>query len=313
MNAPTVSVIIPCYEQAHFVGEAIESVLAQTYGHAEIIVVDDGSPDDTFHVATRFPGVRCLRQENQGLSAARNAGLRASTGDFVVFLDADDRLVPGALAVGVASLAARADCAFVYGHTRDITADGSPLPTLPTACVEENHYLALLKTNYIYMPAMVMYRRAALESAGGFDPSVNASADYDIYLRITRTAPVFCHNTVVAEYRQHGSSMSRNAALMLKVTLSVLRAQWPYVRGAAELERAYKEGIRNWQDYYGERLVNEARYAARSRNWGRVLDAGRVLLRYSRRTWAKHAFRKLYCIAFRVKSQAKDDLFCSTR
>ena len=93
-DSPVVSVVIPCYRQAHFLPDAIESVLAQTYPHFEIIVVDDGSPDDTRAVAGRYPGVRCLRQRNRGLSAARNAGLAASIGTYVVFLDADDRLTP---------------------------------------------------------------------------------------------------------------------------------------------------------------------------------------------------------------------------
>ena len=86
-----VSVIIPCYNQAHYLGEAIASVLGQTHAHYEIIVVDDGSTDDTERVAARHTGVRCLRKKNGGLAAARNTGLRASKGDYVVFLDADDR------------------------------------------------------------------------------------------------------------------------------------------------------------------------------------------------------------------------------
>ena len=92
-EAALVSVVIPCYNQAHFLGEAIESVLAQTYPHLEIVVVDDGSTDNTGEVAARYPGVRYVRQENQGLAAARNTGLRHSSGDYLVFLDADDRLL----------------------------------------------------------------------------------------------------------------------------------------------------------------------------------------------------------------------------
>jgi glycosyltransferase involved in cell wall biosynthesis len=96
-TAPLVSVVIPCYNQAHFLGEAIESVLAQTYRHYEIIVVDDGSPDTTSKVTSSYPAVRYLRQSNAGLSAARNAGMNVSRGQFLVFLDADDRLLEDAL------------------------------------------------------------------------------------------------------------------------------------------------------------------------------------------------------------------------
>ncbi len=91
---PRVSVVIPCYNQGHFVHEAIESVLAQTYADYEIVVVDDGSTDQTSEVVSRYPGVRCIRQRNRGLPAARNRGIQESQGEFLVFLDADDRLLP---------------------------------------------------------------------------------------------------------------------------------------------------------------------------------------------------------------------------
>src|SRR5438045_8737275 len=96
-STPMISVSIPCYNQAHLLPEAIESVLAQTYAHIEGIVVDDGSLDDTSQVANRYAGIRCIRQQNQGLSGARNTGLRESLGDFIMFLDADDRLTPNAV------------------------------------------------------------------------------------------------------------------------------------------------------------------------------------------------------------------------
>src|SRR5215210_7479587 len=122
-----VSVIIPCYNQAHFLGEAIESVLAQNHPRFEILVVDDGSTDDTSEVAARYPEVRCLRQENRGLAAARNAGLRSSEGEYVVFLDADDRLLPNALEAGLVCFEDHRECALVAGHYRLIAADGSLL------------------------------------------------------------------------------------------------------------------------------------------------------------------------------------------
>src|SRR5215211_9350661 len=96
-EAGLVSVVIPCYNQAHFLGEAIESVLSQSYRNFEILVVDDGSTDNTSEVASRYERVRIVRQENRGLSGARNRGLREAKGEYVVFLDADDRLLPGAL------------------------------------------------------------------------------------------------------------------------------------------------------------------------------------------------------------------------
>src|ERR671910_2125032 len=153
-DKPLVSVVIPCYNQAHFLGEAIESVLSQTYPHFEVVVVDDGSPDNTQEVASRYPGVRYIRQENQGLAGARNAGIRRSNGSYLVFLDADDRLLADALEAGLASLKEHPECSFVFGCCQHIATDGSPLASAqtPCACAERDHYLALLRQNYIVAP-----------------------------------------------------------------------------------------------------------------------------------------------------------------
>src|SRR5918993_3738999 len=125
---PLVTVVIPCYNQAHFLTEAIESVLSQSYPNFEVVVVDDGSTDDTSEVASRYPQkVRLIRQENRGLAGARNTGIGHARGEYLVFLDADDRLLPKALEVGIEQLEAHPECAFVSGHCRWISGDGSPL------------------------------------------------------------------------------------------------------------------------------------------------------------------------------------------
>ncbi len=277
---PLVTVVIPCYNQAHFLGEAIESVLAQSYPHFEVVVVDDGSTDETSKVAERYPGVRCIRQENRGLSGARNSGLARSEGEYVVFSDADDRLVPEALEVGVEQLSAHPGCALVAGHCRFIALDGS-LVKWQQPLVERDHYGVLLGgNNYIWMPAEVMYRRAVFETVGGFDTSMNAAADYDLYLRIAREFPIHCHDRVVADYRQHDTSMSRNSALMLKAVLAVLRSQRKYVKGNTQHKEAYKAGMRFWRKDYGDPLVEEVRAHVREREWKQAIRGMLVLLRY---------------------------------
>ena len=101
-SSPLVSVIIPCYNQAHYLREAIASVRRQTYLHVETVVVDDGSQDDTAAVAHEY-NVRYVYQANSGVSTARNAGIGHVSGEFVIFLDADDRLLPRAVEIGVLS------------------------------------------------------------------------------------------------------------------------------------------------------------------------------------------------------------------
>jgi glycosyltransferase involved in cell wall biosynthesis len=254
---PQVSVIITSYNQARFLGDAIESVLMQTYSEFEIIVVDDGSTDNALEVVARYPRLRYIRQDNQGLSAARNTGLHESNGAYVVFLDADDRLLPIALETGVHCLEVHPQCGFVSGHYSLIAADGSPMRRRKVQCVERDHYQALLSTNYIGMHATVMYRRAIFESVGEFNTSLRACEDYDLYLRIAARVPIYCHDKIVAEYRQHGANMSRNHRLMLKSAVSVLQSQRKYIEGHKEYEKAYQTGMKFWQSLFGGPLLSE--------------------------------------------------------
>src|SRR5918993_1549637 len=215
---PKVSVVVPCYNQDRFLGEAIESVLSQGYTGFEIIVVDDGSKDGTQEVAAgrakEDSRVRLISQENRGLAAARNRGLAEARGEYVVFLDSDDRLVGGALEVGVRELEAHPECAFVSGICRKITADGSVVSGWEQFRVRDDPYLELLRSCPIYVPA-VMYRRSVFDAVGDFDTSYKAAEDYDLYYRILERFPVYCHETVVAEIRRHDTNMTRDRTLML--------------------------------------------------------------------------------------------------
>ena len=200
MSFTTISVVIPCFNQGHFLSEALESVLAQTEPAAEIVVVDDGSTDNTVAVARRYPRVKCVRQPNRGLASARNTGLRHTSCDFLVFLDADDRLRPDALEVGVRELRAHPACALVWGRCVRIDEHGRQLPTVPPAPVVGDPYEALLRNNFIWTPAVVVFKRSVCAPLMRFNPAVDASADYELYLRIVRAFPIHGHTATVAEY-----------------------------------------------------------------------------------------------------------------
>ena len=275
-----ISVIIPCYNQAHFLGEAIQSVLAQTFQESEIIVVDDGSPDNTAEVAARYPNVRYIRQSNQGLSGARNAGIRQSQGDYLVFLDADDRLLPDAFQAGLDCLRAHPECAFVSGHHRYINYDGSLLNEYPPEPVDDDHYLALLKGNYIGMHATVMYRRLVFDTVGGFDTALTSCEDYDLYLRVARRYPIGRHDSMVAEYRWHAANMSSNSARMLLMALAVLRAQKEYIQDKPHYVAACKSGIRFWRGYFGQHLITRVRVSLANRQWHQLGNNLRGMVRY---------------------------------
>jgi hypothetical protein len=276
---PLVSVVIPCWNQAHYLGEAIESVLAQDYPALELVVVDDGSEDNSYEVAARYPGVRRLRQANNGVAAARNHGLAESFGEYAVFLDADDRLLPDALEVGVRKLSEHPEAAFAAGRPRDIGRDGNVVRDAVQPIVTRDHYLKLLEECFIWSGSSLVYRRSALEAVGGFNERRVAADDYELYLKLARAYPVVCHEAVVTEYRRHGSNTTRNAGLVLSSQLQVLGGQRRHLRNREE-RAARRVGIRNTRAKQGEALIERVANAWRRREWSVVLGCLRTLARW---------------------------------
>jgi len=218
-EGPLVSVIIPSYNYRQYLGMAIESVIGQSYPHREIIVIDDGSTDGTDELCRQYKEVRYIRVERVGLSAARNTGVRMSTGKFLVFLDADDVLYPNALELNLYYIGYYPNAAFVSGGFDRIDGEGKMLEA--PACVEHpgNNYEALLRGNYIGMEATVLYRRE-LFFRYFFDPGLVACEDYDL-----------------------------NPEWMSKMAVSVLKRQERSIRNEEE-RSCYEEGIANWKQYY---------------------------------------------------------------
>jgi len=273
-----VSVVIPCRGQGHFLGEAIESVLGQSYPALEITVVDDGSVDNSYEVAGRYPNVRRLRQPHRGVAAARNLGLSESRGEIVVFLDADDRLLPNAVELGASALRRRPQIAFVAGMSRDIGGDGTVLREGGQRLVTQDHYLHLLEDCFIWSGSSIVYRREALEAVHGFDESLAAGDDYDLYLRLAYAYPVFCHGQVVTEYRRHGSNTTRNPGVVLDSQLQVLNAQRPRLRDGRE-RAARKVGVRKTREEHGGALAERVLIEWRRRHWRGALTGIATLAR----------------------------------
>jgi glycosyltransferase involved in cell wall biosynthesis len=279
-GSPAVSVVIPCFNQARFLVDALASVTAQGDVDHEVIVVDDGSRDDAAEVSARFARVRCLRQENQGTATARNQGLRVSRGRHLLFLDADDRLLPGALAVGVDALERNPECGFVYGHVRLFGSASSDCRCPTQSTVDRSHYRELLARNYIWTPGAVMYRRMAIEEVGGFDPRAGGSADFDLNIRIARRWPVRCHGHTVLEYREHADSQSGDVAYMLRSAVSVRRRHRRTARPSRDERAALAAGIRAAQADYGERLLDRMAGFVRRGDWRRALGCLAPLVCY---------------------------------
>jgi glycosyltransferase involved in cell wall biosynthesis/ubiquinone/menaquinone biosynthesis C-methylase UbiE len=258
-----VSLVIPCFNQAEFLSQAIESALQQTYRHLEIVVIDDGSTDDTRDVTLRYSSVRYEYQQNRGLARARNTGIHNTTGEFVVFLDADDRLVPTAVEAGVEQLRAHPQAGYTAGHYRRIDHNGSVIDDWPPAPAATDPLTALLKNNHVGMIATVMFRRTAIETVGGFDPQWKACEDYDLYLRIAREFPTCAHQELIAEYRKHSRAMSNDAERMLRAAVGVLNAHRPRSEDEPDRQAAWREGLAHWRRYYGQLLAEEVR-----EDWG---------------------------------------------
>lgn len=231
-----VSVVIPARNAAGFIDECLASAASQQgpFG-LQVIVIDDGSEDDTAERAATHPGVQVLTTPGRGPAAARNAGLAVARGDFVAFLDADDLWPGGKLARQLAALQQVPEAAFVFGDCRQFDARGQrsqtefeagglgeqawgPGPLLPDA------YKRLLSAGFVTTGSVVA-RREALAEAGGFNEALRLVEDLDLWLRLARRAPVAWVADVCLLRRLHEHNASRDPLAMATAYVEVLQAQ----------------------------------------------------------------------------------------
>ena len=219
-----VSVVVPTHDRAGLVLATIESARRQTRPPREIVVVDDGSTDDTEQRLAPLAAdgrIRYVRQANAGLSAARNTGLAAATSDWVLFVDDDDLLLPDALERLAGEAARRPEAGMVAGgcvlfeQEPPTPADPAPDDWRP---VEPG---AFLVWNRLWSAGQVLIRRSALAEVGGFDVRVSPVADWDMWLRLLRHAPGRWTSRPTLAYRLHPGGMSRNVARMYEYSLRV--------------------------------------------------------------------------------------------
>jgi glycosyltransferase involved in cell wall biosynthesis len=238
-----------------------------------------------------------------GIAHARNRALENCRGEFVVFLRGDERLTPGALELGAATLESHPEAAFVFGRCLRTDREGTPYSTDGTPRITRDHYRGLLRRNYIGTIAAAMFRRSVLQRFGGFrdlHPEVSA---YELYLRMSRHHPVLDHGQVVAVRADDARMRSRDAAVMLADTLEVLRAQRAFLEGDNASLLAYAEGWKMWQEQFEPLIANEIRAAVDHRNWSSAAFNGATLLRYHPRgVW--HHTRRLLRLPLRGSRRA---------
>ena len=223
---PGVSVVIPAYNYARFLPSAVESCLRQDYANFEIVVVDDGSKDNTREVMAGYGApVRYVYQDNAGLSAARNTGIREAKHDFVAFLDADDLLLPTHLSDSMAAFAKLPpDYALVACDDVLVDVDGRPLPFtvhVPVLPREVTLKDILMRTRF--SPTGAVARKEVFTLCGGFDTALRSTEDRDMWIRIAARRRIWHQGRVLVEIRKHGNNMSNNADRMKNNMSVVLR------------------------------------------------------------------------------------------
>lgn len=246
---PTVSVIIPAYNAARYLPETLASALGQTLSDIEVIVVDDGSKDNTAQVAQSFPAVRCVHQQNAGVSAARNTGAAHARGEFLAFLDSDDLWHPDKLRQQVEALRQHPDSVFSRTEAVSDPARQAEIQHGQREAGAPHELIPDFHTSFLvpYLTtSTVMVRRSAFEAAGGFDTRLRIAEDVDFYLRVLVRQPLVVKMTQPLVYKRPvpgslGDDSVAGYHQLLKVYDRFL-ASHPEARdviGAQRIEQAY--------------------------------------------------------------------------
>lgn len=211
IEAESISVVIPTFNRRPLIGRAIESVLAQTYSPGELIVVDDGSTDGTCaHLKRRFPEARVLKRDRRGVSAARNTGIAAASGDWISLLDSDDEWRPTKLERQVEAL--RREPLHSICHCDEIwIRNGVRVNPKRKHAKHGGWIFSQCLRLCAISPSAVVIEKSLLEQAGRFDETLPACEDYDLWLRICSHHPVlYVDQPLVIKYGGHADQLSRS-------------------------------------------------------------------------------------------------------
>ena len=210
MSIPVVSVILQTYNRAGMLRGAIESVFAQTFTDWELIIVDDGSTDETPQIVESYQqgtgAIRYIRLPHQGFVKTRAAAVAQARGTYVTLLDDDDVFLPGKLARQVAFLDANPEFGLVYSSVDLVDGDGRFLERLPHR--PAHNYLELVEYGCVISGHAALVRRVCFDRVGGFRDDLPTASDYDMWLRIGRAFPIAFLPDVVGLYRRHGDNLT---------------------------------------------------------------------------------------------------------
>ena len=261
---PKVSVIIPAYNPGTYLDLAVDSVINQTYKDWEIVIVDDGSTEDIAPVAHKHPAITLIRQENRGLSAARNAAILASSGEYVAFLDADDLWLPTKLEKQVACMEANVKAGFC--ETQFEIMDASGHTTAPGYARPIRSYEEMLEGCSVCVSS-VMVRRSCLAVSGLFDPFYKATQDYDMWLKLSHHFSVCLVPSVETRYRWHSQNMSQKYSATYAEITNLLRKHQLLAQkdGNRAAMKSATIGLKLAHTVYGAQAFDHSRASLRRR------------------------------------------------
>lgn len=272
MESPLVSVIVPCYNYGHYLPETLQSVAEQTHKNFECIVIDDGSTDNTKAVADNFvkgdSRFKYIHQTNQGLSTARNTGIKHAKGSFVQFLDADDLIHFQKLEVQIK----HANNSLVFSDykyfDKSASLDQAPVTNCTSKTITSTEALLYMTTSNLLMVNGALVPIEKLRAVGEFKPSYRALEDWNFWFRMAANGTPFVHlacDQPLALVRRHASSMSRNPARMLTAHSLLVSEMSEYFnslgRGGESLQNALKA---NKRKYRGSIIFDEIQYGSLS-------------------------------------------------
>jgi glycosyltransferase involved in cell wall biosynthesis len=221
-GSPLVSVVIPTHNRAHYITEAIDSVLAQTYPYYEIIVIDDGSTDNTREVLRGYGDrVRYFHQDGRGQAHARNRAVSEARGKYIAMLDDDDVWLPNKLELQVATLEQDDGVGFVGTDMYITDASGNIIDRWGKPPSVPETFESLFEENILGAPS-VMIRKRLIEEVGGFDESLRTTDDYDLWLRLARVSRFKCLAVPTVKWRMHGSNKHKDRPQKLKDRVRIL-------------------------------------------------------------------------------------------
>ncbi|MEP1422963.1 MAG: glycosyltransferase [Erythrobacter sp.] len=279
---PKVSVVIPAYNSAAFIESTIESARNLHHDNIELIVVDDGSPDNTAQIVGAMEDVRLIVQANAGDSAARNTGLQSATGDYILFLDHDDLLLPEAFSHHLGAMQDERSFDMVFGSNYLINSNGEAIGENNLAPRIFSSRDVILGTTPSF--SQCLYRRSALERIGGFRPEAGMAADHDLNIRLLgKAGRGFVHGGFVMKYRLHEGQQTKSPAKLFGVHMQALEG---LLGPGGELEdyALLREARAYWQRYYGKFLPSEMARMLRQADFARAWKAGSLFVSFAHRS-----------------------------